>query len=77
MSTLLAMNSSNCICQKPSLNTGFFPENPKKGGQGEPVFDEGRKLVVNKRGMFSRVFQNAQKSKDLRGWLAKYVVIHN
>ena len=24
-----------------------------------------------------RVFQNAQKSKDLRGWLAKYVVIHN
>ena len=24
-----------------------------------------------------RVFQYAQKSKDLRGWLAKYVVIHN
>ena len=24
-----------------------------------------------------RVFQNVQKSKDLRGWLAKYVVIHN
>ena len=27
--------------------------------------------------MDNRVFQNAQKSKDLRGWLAKYVVIHN
>ena len=27
--------------------------------------------------LYSRVFQNAQKSKDLRGWLAKYVVIHN
>ena len=25
----------------------------------------------------NRVFQNAQKSKDLRGWLAKYVVKHN
>ena len=25
----------------------------------------------------NRVFQNAQKSKDLRGWLAMYVVIHN
>ena len=24
-----------------------------------------------------RVFQYAQKSKDLRGWLAKYVVIDN
>ena len=28
-------------------------------------------------GLHNRVFQNAQKSKDLRGRLAKYVVIHN
>ena len=27
--------------------------------------------------LYTRVFQNAQKSKDLRGRLAKYVVIHN
>ena len=27
--------------------------------------------------MLTRVFQYAQKSKDLRGWLVKYVVIHN
>ena len=31
----------------------------------------------DKTNMFIRVFQNAQKSKDLRGRLAKYVVIHN
>ena len=29
------------------------------------------------KGINSSVFQNAQTSKDLRGQLAKYVVIHN
>ena len=28
-------------------------------------------------GVYNRVFQNARKSKNLRDWLAKYVVLHN
>ena len=34
-------------------------------------------IYITNAQLCNRVFQNAQKSKDLRGWLAKYVVIHN
>ena len=40
-------------------------------------YQENCSFAIQRDCILNRVFQNAQKSKDLRGQLAKYVVIHN